>query len=162
MVSRNTILSDSFSIIHSVLNDNVTQIVNNAGDTIELREANGNYWYGSFPDIDIKNKDEYPIGVISSPLSENEAIGIRWTEEGLSTEVSVYTTRAEHAPKFIEKAMEALRTERARLHNNGLYNLSFGSMNQETEVRGDLKVHSMRTSVSFTYGHESGIESGGL
>lgn len=162
MVSRSTILSDSFSIIHSVLNDNVTEIVNNAGDTITLREANGNYWYGSFPDIDIKQKDEYPIGVIGSPLSEHDTVGIRWTEEGVSTEISVHTTRAEHAPKFIEKAMEALRTERARLHNNGLYNLSFGSMNRDMEVRGDLKVHTMLTSVSFKYGHETGIESGGL
>lgn len=156
MVQRSTVLSDTFKVVHTILNDNV-QSVSTTGGTVTLDSNNGNYWYGAFPDIDIENKDAYPIGVIETPNTNEQKLGWQWTENGLVIEISVYAARAEHVPKFMEAALEALRDNLDHLHSAGLYNMEIDQSTSEMQVRGDVKIHRLTVPVRFTFGHDTAV-----
>lgn len=153
MVNAATMVSDTFSEVFSQLNSNVTQVTNLAGDTISLRSENGNQWIGAYPDTElITDKDKYPIGVLNTPEVDETIIGLRLSNTNLEMDISVYDTRAEHPPKFVEKAVDQLRNNQT-LHDEGLYNVEVVDTTQDvlTTQRGDLKIHVYTATVAFGF-----------
>jgi len=153
MVSQATMVSDTFSEVYSELNANVQEITNLGGDTISLRNENGNYWLGAYPETElITDKDRYPIGILNTPELDEEAIGLRLNEAALEMEVTVFDTRAEHPPKFVEKALDQLRNN-TTIREAGLYDLEVidSSTDTLTQRRGDLKIHEYSATVAFKY-----------
>jgi len=157
MVDKDTIVSDTFSELFNVLNENVRSIKNNGGDTILLDETeSNNYWTGSFPDRDaIESKDRYPIGILRTPEFSESVIGLRRTDSMIDVEVSVYDTRAEHPPKFVEKAVSCFRNN-TDLKAANLYNIQVtdSTKNVLTTQRADLKVHEYTATVSLGFEFE--------
>lgn len=141
MAKPATMVSDTFSEIFSELNNNVTQITDSQNNTVSLRDNNGNYWYGAYPDTSlITDKDEYPIGILRTPTFTEDQIGLHSNEVALTAQIIVYGTRAEHPPKFIEKAVDHLRNNADKLDR--LYNFEVGTTTQDFRVAGnDMKVH---------------------
>jgi hypothetical protein len=151
MVQKATLVSDTFSEVFGVLNENVRTIQNLGGDTIELDETeSGNYWLGSYPDREIiEDEDRYPIGILMTPEFDESIIGFRRTESVLSIDITVYDTRAEHPPKFVEKAVACLRNN-TDLKSVRLYNISVTDTSKSvlTQQRADLKIHEYTATVS--------------
>jgi len=146
-------VSDTFSEVYSELNSNVQSITNLGGDTISLRSENGNYWLGSYPDTElITDKDRYPIAVLNTPEVDESMIGLRLSEAALEIDLTVYGTRAEHPPKFVEKAVDVLRNN-SNIKDSGLYNAEVVDSTQDvlTSQRGDLKIHEYTATVAFGY-----------
>lgn len=142
MAAPATMISDTFSEIFTELNNNVTSITDSQNNTVELRKNNSNYWYGAYPDTKlITDEGEYPIGVIRTPNFNESQIGLHTNEVTLTTDIIVWGTRAEHPPKFIEKAIDHLRNNVDSLDR--LYNFSTGEATRDFQVtgKGDMKVH---------------------
>ena len=153
-VSESTILSDIFSEIFTILNSNAYSITNNNNDTITLNKSGSNYWFGAFPDIDIEDSSNYPIGIIRSPEFEENMEGFRFKQIPSYVDIAVFDTRAEHPPKFVEKAMYQLRQNASSLREAGLHSLEAGRSNTDMDMRGDMKIHSVTVPVELTYSFE--------
>lgn len=141
MVQEASIIPDTFAEIFSILNSNVQDVTNAAGDTITLRKVNGNYWTGSFPEIDIDDSSNYPIGVIDTPNFNSEITGFDLKTDTLPTAISVYGTRKEHPPRFVSKAWDELQNNVDDLRGAGLYGLTTNTSEQSTTMRDEIKVH---------------------
>lgn len=154
MVKQTALVSDTFSEMFSILNEEVTEIKNSSGDTIYLDETDSyNFWTGSFPDKDeIESKDRYPIAILNTPEFDESVIGLRRTETVLEVDISVYDTRAEHPPKFVEKAVACLRNH-PDLESADLYNVQVvdSTTNVLTTQRSDLKIHEYTATVSVGF-----------
>jgi|APHM01.1.fsa_nt_gi hypothetical protein len=154
MVQQTTLVSDTFSEIFVILNEEVSSIRNNSGDTIELDETDsGNYWLGSFPDRKlIEDADRYPIAVLNTPEFDESIIGFRRSETTLEIDITVYDTSAEHPPKFVEKAVACLR-QSDKLEAEGFYNVQVvdTTKNVLTQQRADLKIHEYTATVSVGF-----------
>jgi len=154
MVSRATLVSDTFSEIFTELNNNVTDITNLAGDTISLDQTDsGNYWTGSYPSTElIKDRDRYPIAVLDTPELDESIIGLRLSEAVIEVDITVYDTRKEHPPKFVEQAVEELRNNET-IQNAGLYNVEVVDSTSDTLTaqRGDLKIHEYTATVGLGF-----------
>jgi len=154
MVSKATLVSDTFSEMFNVLNANVSDITNSQGNTINLDETDsGNYWTGSYPDRElITDEDRYPIAILNTPEFDENIIGLRLSESRLEIDITVYDTRAEHPPKFVEKAVDQLRNNQT-LQDEGFYNVEVvdSTMDVLTSQRASLKVHSYTATVAIGY-----------
>jgi len=147
------LVSGTFSEVFKELNANVRTVTNIAGEAITLDENNGNYWVGSFPDTTlIKDKDRYPIGVLDTPEVDETIIGYRRSDANVEIDIKVFDTRAEHPPKFVEKAVECLR-DNPRIKKSGLFNAQLQDTTQETLTtqRGELTVHEYTGTVRFGF-----------
>jgi hypothetical protein len=86
---------------------------------------------------------------LQTPEFDESIDGFRRTESILEIEITVYDTRAEHPPKFVEKAVDCLRSnqdlEQARLYN---VRVSDTTKNVLTQQRADLKIHEYTATVS--------------
>jgi len=157
MVSKTTLVSDTFSEMFSVLNANVSDITNSQGNTITLDETDsGNYWTGSYPDRElITDEDRYPIAILNTPEFDESIIGFRRTESVLEVDISVYDTRAEHPPKFVEKAVACLRNSED-LQSAHLYNVEVVDSTHDvlTQQRSDLKIHNYTATVAVGFEFE--------
>lgn len=155
MVDKATMVSDVFSEFHSILNSNVTS-VSVSGGTVDLRESsNGNHWYGAYPDTSlITDKEEYPIGVITTPTFNQSIEGYNYDEADFTFDISVFATRAENAPKVAEKAWNEIRKKQNTLESAELYLLETGNSTQEVIVddRGGLKIHNYIIPVQVSFG----------
>jgi len=154
MVQKTTLVSGTFSEFFKVLNEEVSSVKNIQGDTIELDETDsGNYWTGSYPDTElIKDEDRYPIGILNTPEFDESITGYRRTESVLEVDITVYDTRAEHPPKFVEKAVSCLRNNQD-LKAEGLYNVQVvdTTKNVLTQQRSDLKIHEYTATVAVGF-----------
>ncbi len=153
MVSAATLVSDTFSEMFTELNNNVTSITNSGGDTISLRSQNGNSWTGSYPDTElITDKDEYPIAILNTPEFNESIIGLRLSDTTLEVDISVYDTRAEHPPRFVEAAVDQLRNNE-NIQNQGLHSLQVvdSSQNVLTTQRADLVIHEYTATVEVGF-----------
>jgi len=154
MVNKATLVSDTFSQIFNVLNKNVYEISNSQGEFVSLDETDsGNYWTGSYPHTElITDQDEYPIGVLDTPEFDEDIVGLRLTDSNLEIDITVYDTRAEHPPKFVEKAVNQIRNNDT-LKNTGLYNVRTVDSTNEVLVaqRGGLKIHSYTATVELGF-----------
>lgn len=154
MVNAATLVSDTFSAFFDELNANVNSITNSQGNTISLDETDsGNYWLGSYPDRElITDKDRYPMAVLNTPEVDESIIGLRLSETNLEVDISVYDTRAEHPPRFVEAALDHLRNN-TNIQNEGLYNLQVvdSDKNVLTTQRGDLVVHEYTATVEVGF-----------
>jgi hypothetical protein len=151
MVNKATLVSDTFSQMFNVLNKNVYEISNSQGEVVSLDETDsGNYWTGSYPEKElITDKDRYPIAILNTPEFDESIIGLRRTETTLELDVSVYDTRAENPPKFVELAVDCLRNN-SDLKSARLYNIQVvdSTNNVLTTQRADLKIHEYTATVS--------------
>lgn len=151
MVQKTTLVSDTFTEIFTILNAEVRDITNIGGDVVELDETDsGNYWMGSYPERElIEDESRYPIGILQTPEFDETIIGFRRTESVLDIEITVYDTRAEHPPKFVEKAVACLRRNKD-LEDARLYNVSVTDTTKSvlTQQRADLKIHEYTATVS--------------
>jgi len=154
MVNAATLVSDTFSEIFAVLNSNVSSITNSQGNTVTLDETDsGNFWTGSYPDKElITDEDRYPIAILNTPEFDESIIGLRLSETNLEVDVTVYDTRAEHPPKFVEKAVDYIRNNED-IQESGLYNAEVvdSTHNVLTTQRGDLKIHEYTATVSLGF-----------
>jgi len=154
MVDKATLVSDTFSEMFNILNENVSDITNSQGNTITLDETDsGNYWTGSYPDRElITDEGRYPIAILNTPEFDESIIGLRLSESMLEVDVTVYDTRAEHPPKFVEKAVNELRNNED-LQDAGLYNVEVvdSTHNVLTQQRADLKIHEYTATVSVGF-----------
>lgn len=153
MVQSATLVSDTFSEVFKELNEAVQSVTNLSGDTITLDENNGNYWLGAYPDTElITDKSRYPIGILNTPEVDESIIGLRRSDAILEMEVSVYDTRAEHPPKFVEKAVDVLRNNEA-IQDSGLHSVRVADSEQNrlTSQRGELTVHEYSSTVEFGF-----------
>jgi hypothetical protein len=157
MVQKTALVSETFSELFQLLNENVREIKNNSGDTITLDETDsGNYWTGSFPNTEeIQSKDRYPIGILKTPEFDESVVGLRRTDSNLEVEVSVFDTRAEHPPKFVEKAVDCFRNSED-LKEANLYNVSVIDSTKTvlTTQRADLKIHEYTATMSLGFEFE--------
>jgi len=64
----------------------------------------------------------------------------------------VYDTRAEHPPKFVEKAVDVLRNNEA-IKDSGLHSVRVADSEQNrlTSQRGELTVHEYSSTVEFGF-----------
>lgn len=154
MVSQQTLVSDTFSEMFKILNENVEFIENSQSNKIYLDETDsGNYWTGSYPDKElIEDKDRYPIGILNTPEFDESIIGLRLSESVLEIDISVYDTRAEHPPRFVQKAISCLR-DNQNLKQAGLYNVEVVDSTHDvlTTQRADLKVHEYTATVAVGF-----------
>lgn len=154
MVNKATLVSDTFSEVFQVLNANVSSITNSQGNTISLDKTDsGNYWTGSYPDRElITDEDRYPIAILNTPEFDESIVGFRRTETVLEADISVYDTRAEHPPKFVELAVDCLRNN-ADLQDACLYNVEVvdSTTNVLTTQRAELKIHEYTATVAFGF-----------
>jgi len=154
MVSKTTLVSDTFSEMFNILNAEVSSITNSQGNTIELDETDsGNYWTGSYPDKElITDEGRYPIAILNTPEFDESIIGFRLNESVLEVDVTVYDTRAENPPKFVEKAVACLRNN-DDLYDAGLYNVEVvdSTHNVLTQQRSDLKIHEYTATVAVGF-----------
>lgn len=141
MVQESSVIPDTFAELFTILNNNVTQVTNAAGDTITLRKNNGNYWTGSFPDIDVDDSSNYPIGVLDTPDFDSENSGFSRKTDTLVTDISVYGSRKEHPPRFANQAWDAIQNNEDSLKGVGLYGLTTNQSQQSTTVRDKIKVY---------------------
>jgi len=112
-----------------------------------------NQWLGAYPDTElITDKDAYPIGVLQTPEVDESIIGLRLSNSTLEMDISVYDTRAEHPPKFVEAAVSHLRNN-TTIQNAGLYNVEVVDSTTDvlTTQRGDLKIHVYTATVAFGF-----------
>lgn len=154
LVTLPTAISDTFSEVFLQLNEKVSSIQNLQGDTVRLSETDsGNYWTGSYPDTElITDKDRYPIGILNTPEIGENVVGFRRTEVTTEIDISVYSTRAEHPPKFVEKAVDALRGN-AELQKEGFFKPKIVDTTENvlTTQRADLKIHEYTATVSMKF-----------
>lgn len=154
MVNQATLVSGTFSEMFSVLNENVTSITNSQGNTVNLDTTDsGNYWTGSYPEKElITDADRYPIAILNTPEFDESIIGFRLSESVIEVDITVYDTRAEHPPKFVEKAISYIRDDDG-IQESGLYNPEVvdSTHNVLTTQRNDLKIHEYTATVSFGY-----------
>lgn len=159
MVDQATMVTDTFSELFTLLNNNVTSATDSQGNTVNLRESgNGYHWYGAYPETSlITDSSEYPIAVISTPNFDETPTGFRYGDSSITIEITVYGTRAEHPPLFIEKAAEALRDNIDSLYGAKLNDFSLGKTRTDVTVgrggdRGDLKIHEMTLPIELKFG----------
>lgn len=154
MVDKATLVSDTFSEMFNILNENVSSITNSQGDIVELdRTDSGNYWTGSYPDKElITDEERYPIAILNTPEFDESIIGLRLSESTLEVDVTVYDTRAEHPPKFVEKAVAKFR-DNDKLQEAGLYNVEVVDSTHDvlTQQRGELKIHEYTATVGLGF-----------
>lgn len=138
----------------NVLNENVYSITNSQGSTVELDETDsGNYWTGSYPDRElITDEERYPIAILNTPEFDESIVGFRLNESVLEVDVTVYDTRAENPPKFVEKAISNIRTSQ-KLQDSGFYNIEVvdSTHNVLTQQRADLKIHEYTATVAVSF-----------
>lgn len=154
MVDKATLVSGTFSEMFSVLNANVSSITNSQGNTVNLDTTDsGNYWTGSYPEKElITDADRYPIAILNTPEFDESIIGFRLSESVIEVDITVYDTRAEHPPKFVEKAVYQLRNNQD-IQDSGLYNVEVvdSTHNVLTTQRNDLKIHQYTATVSVGF-----------
>lgn len=154
MVDKATLVSGTFSEMFQVLNANVSSITNSQGNTVTLDETDsGNYWTGSYPEKElIQEADRYPIAILNTPEFDESIIGLRLSESVIEVDITVYDTRAEHPPKFVEKAVDQLRNNQD-IQDSGLYNVEVvdSTHNVLTTQRNDLKIHQYTATVSVGF-----------
>lgn len=159
MVDQATMVTDTFSELFTLLNNNVTTATDTQGNTVELRTSdNGNHWYGEYPSTSmITDSSEYPIGVISTPNFDETPQGFRYGNSEITLEITVYGARAEHPPLFIEQVAETIRDNIKDLYGAKLNNFRLGRSRTDVTAgrggdRGDLKIHEMTIPITFDFG----------
>ncbi len=158
MVDESTVITDVFSKIYDILNSNVQSVTDSSGDTITLQARGSNYWIGAFPDLDedqINDKSNYPLGIIHTPNKDRIRSGLNWREDDLTIELEVFANKAEHPPRFIQKAENALNNNLDDLKCEGLYNLQSDTTSTDMVMRDQIKIHSMSMPIRLSFGFEA-------
>lgn len=158
MVSKDTIISDVFGEIHSLLNSNAITITDSNGNSVTLKSSNDNYWIGAYPDnVDIDSKSTYPLGIIHTPTPDENVEGFRFKEAFIPITLEVLGTRADHPAKFIDLAKKVLRNNEATLQGAGLYQLEMEQPTSDLVMRDQIKIHILEQQINLNFAFEDSI-----
>ena len=150
MVSADTIMEDVWDTFYTLLH------------TITDPDGNSMTWTGSYPDLKITSKDDFPIAVIENPeiLSLTDLnLDYSTAETEISITITVYDTNPKWVNQLSSDVMDKINDNKAYLENEGLY---YGvplitRVDNGTDIMGKIKVHWTSINMVFKYIYNRGL-----
>jgi hypothetical protein len=108
-------------------------------------------YISSFPDNMLDTKSNYPIIVVNDPKVPTGPLTVGKTRIDGTIELEIYTNQAESASKFISLMINAIETYKGDLAGVLIKNIEIVDTNQDSAIRGDIKLHNRSVTFSFTH-----------
>ena len=148
-ISKATYISNIWKNFYDILSNATTGV-----KTVTLADASTQTvqtYTGSFPDSEANQRSSYPILVIETPtISEDDFTLTKSNVEGTIT-IEIYTTKSESAELFLDAIRDKIETNKDDLANLGLKPLRVDSNDNDSFMRGEIKLHFKSITFKFNY-----------
>ncbi len=142
-ITKEKILSDIYKSIYN-------RVINYVSDTHS--PARSKWWYPSWPDIDIENKDSYPIGIIYSPELENWRNKTQTkTDIDVIFTIEVNTTSSSELDDLSSQVVNAIETSTDVYRRLNLNFLVLDGTDTDSLMRDRIKMHKKTLDFSATF-----------
>jgi TATA-box binding protein (TBP) (component of TFIID and TFIIIB) len=107
--------------------------------------------FPSMPDVELNEKNSYPIIILESPETDLKifSIGKNLTEGSIN--FNVFTTSAKTRDEIIDKIIYAIETNKGVLAENNLRQIEIDKITMDQVVRGKIKVNFCTIPIKFKY-----------
>jgi len=141
-VTKAKVIQDVYKVIYTLMNNNVT-------DTHSPTRSK--WWFPSWPDSDIDNKNSYPIGIIESPKIswEKYTLTRRWVM--ISVDIEIYHYKKELLDQLSDEIIQAIETKRNTFRGVELRFVNLEGTSDNTVIRDKIKVHSKIMTFSMQF-----------
>ncbi|MHA1852281.1 MAG: hypothetical protein ACTSUF_02115 [Candidatus Heimdallarchaeaceae archaeon] len=144
MVAAATIMEDIWSTFYTLLH------------TIKDPDGNNMTWTGSYPDLKITSKSDFPIGVIENADILNLTdlnLNYSTAEAEINITITIYDTNPNWVNKLISDVMDKINDNKVYLENEGLYYSVplVVSMDSGMQMLDKIKVHWTAITFGFKY-----------
>jgi len=109
------------------------------------------WWFASFPDERITDKNDYPIGIIGSAMVEKEILSLRIIRVPVSVTIEIYSTGAKQLDQLADDVSDALESNDSTLRAAGLFLQTILPGTRDMFERGGIKVHVYTLTVQFEF-----------
>lgn len=141
-VTKTGVLSDLYKVFYN-------RIVNNITDPHS--PARIKWWYPAWPDVDIDNKDSYPIGIIHS-------IDANWTKKTLTKKwfpgtvvVDITSTKMSQIDDIASQIMFAIESSRAEFTKIKIKKVTMEKTSTDHAVRDKITLHTKSLPFNFEW-----------
>jgi len=115
------------------------RVVNNVTDPVSPTRAK--WWYSAWPDINIDNSAEYPIGIINSPELSWDVFTLTKKQVTTIVMIEIYSTKAQEVDSLAMQVIEAMETSRAKYTGIGFRFVNLDSTTTDMIMRDQIKLH---------------------
>lgn len=141
-VTKEKVLKDLYTLFYHIITANVTDPSNIHRDY---------WWFPSWPDWDVENKDSYPIGMINSP-------DISWTKKTLTRkwvpgviDLEISSTQMKELDNVACQVIEAIETHRDLCRDVKVKFVNLDATSTDHVIRDKITVHYKTLTFSFKY-----------
>lgn len=143
-VAATTIMEDIWTTFYTLLN------------SITDPDGNSMTWIGSYPDLKVTSKSDFPIGIIENADIINLTdlnLNYSTAEAEIVMTITIYDTNPKWVNQLISDVLNKINDNQAYLENNGLY---YGlplvnKIDSGMEMLDKIKVHWSSVNLIFKY-----------
>lgn len=136
-ISDRRIYSDIYKIFYNILSK-------------EFEPTNNRFWYSAFPDIEISDSSEYPLGVINSAdIVFNKSTQTK-NEIEVYLEIETYTTKKSLSDDYASEILYQLNSNIHYLRSFGIKNFKLEDDEYNMLMRDKIKLHNKSQKFYFT------------